>query len=137
MRRHAVEPGTVHMSSVLTVLEKASAWEAALLAFDDMDRTRVDKNVITYTALTMALSRGGRWDAALEVVDSLRGSGEQLNELAFTAAIIACWSGKQAKLALRYKLEMVRQGLQPYFTTYLYLASALAGAADWVDALFT
>lgn len=138
MHAETLRPGTVHLSSLITVFEKASAWEKALVTFIGMDRSGLEKNIITYTALAMALTRGGRWDAAVEVIDELRRSGQDLNELAFTAAIIACWSGKNWDRALRYKLEMQRLDIQPYFTTCLYLTAALADAAqwEWIYALF-
>eukprot|EP00933_Yihiella_yeosuensis_P051100 TRINITY_DN48950_c0_g1_i1.p1 TRINITY_DN48950_c0_g1~~TRINITY_DN48950_c0_g1_i1.p1 ORF type:complete len:498 (+),score=90.11 TRINITY_DN48950_c0_g1_i1:162-1496(+) len=55
----------------------------------------------------------------------------QPNVVTYTSAIGACVAGSQWVLALRWKAEMQSRGVEPYFTTYVYLVSVCAEAQQW------
>eukprot|EP00434_Breviolum_minutum_P003842 symbB.v1.2.003381.t1/scaffold190.1/size276550/6 len=63
-------PNLVVMNACMSACEKCSQWQWALSLFDDLQRSSLEVDGITYTAILGALQQGGGWLSALTMINA-------------------------------------------------------------------
>ncbi|CAK9023264.1 unnamed protein product [Durusdinium trenchii] len=120
-----------HWSSAMKACVDATQWESAIALVPRMRNAHLQPEVVTYTEMMCAYLHGGAWPAVLELLDEMHDQNEEPNHISLTSVIRACMVSGNTAFAVMWKLEMEKLGVQPYFTTYVYLIALAADAQEW------
>lgn len=113
-------------------------WEKALGLIDQMKRTNVPRDAITYSCAIKACGAAGRWKEALTIIEVMQRSPvpkNRPNRISYTNAITACGRSGRHEEALRLFEDMKKDGVRPDRVSYNALLSAFK-TADQAEAVW-
>jgi len=133
MRTEGIEATAVTFNSVLDILVRQLADPAQLQEIvDDMHRSSVKPDVVTYSILIKASCNAGQVDNALALFRRLRGEGLAFDEVAFNTLLLACSKAEQLVEAEEILGEMRAIGMAPTHVTISILVK-MYGKAKMLD----
>jgi len=120
-----------HWSSAMAACADSTQWEHAIALAPQMQELGLQPEVVTYTALACAYVQGGHWPVAFELLAMMQDNGEEPNHIMLTSVIRSCMPRRNFALAVNWKAQMEKIGVQPYLTTYVCLIALAAEAQQW------
>lgn len=133
MRTEGIEATAVTFNSVLDILVRQLADPAQLQEIvDDMHRSSVKPDVVTYSILIKASCNAGQVENALALFRRLRGQGLAFDEVAFNTLLLACSKAEQLVEAEEILGEMRAIGMAPTHVTISILVK-MYGKAKMLD----
>jgi len=133
MRTEGIEATAVTFNSVLDILVRQLADPSQLQEIvDDMHRSSIKPDVVTYSILIKASCNAGQVESALALFRQLRGQGLAFDEVAFNTLLLACSKAEQLVEAEEILGEMRAIGMAPTHVTISILVK-MYGKAKMLD----
>ncbi|CAE8627385.1 unnamed protein product [Polarella glacialis] len=127
--------GPKEYTSVVTALARAGKHSSVLDLLNDMERSSLGPNVITYSAAISACTEYKHWEAGLHLLRRLQSGQESPNVITYNAAITSLEKSFKWEMALEVFSELLKSNLNPTEVSFSAAVSACRHGHNWELAL--